>query len=336
MSQFVQTIETLESEIGVPVKKERNLKGLLLTLTKIAVSVALIYFILSKTNLMEIWKAVQQASLGLLLLSFSLHIIGFIVSAFRWQVLLNAQGIKMGIPYLIESFAVSVFFNNLLPSTIGGDTIRAYDIWKKGHSKTESITVILVDRFLGLFALIVFAAGAIFFSPEINQRIPNLQLWVLGTFGLMSLGIIAIFLHEKRVKQIGTLFDLPGLKLVKKKFSKIADAFRAFRGKNSALAWGLFWSFVLQVNVILHYYLISQALNMHIPLIQFFLIIPIATFIMMIPISINAIGLRENTYVYFFAPFGAPIALSIAFSWVAYGMILILGIMGGIVYALRK
>ncbi len=332
----MQSIETLETEIGVPAKKEKNLKGILLTLVKIVISAALIYFILSKTNLPEIWKAVQQASLTLLLLSFSLHVIGFIVSAFRWQVLLKAQGIKMGIPYLIESFSVSVFFNNLLPSTIGGDTIRAYDIWKKGYSKTESITVILVDRFLGLFALIVFAAVAIFFSPEINRRIPNLQLWVLGTFVLMAIAIVAIFLHEKRVKQIGTIFDLPGLKLVKKKLSKIADAFKSFRGKNSALAWGLFWSFVLQVNVILHYYLINEALHMHVPLMQFFLIIPIATFIMMIPVSINAIGLRENTYVFFFSPFAVPIALSVAFSWVAYGMILVLGILGGIVYAIRK
>lgn len=332
----MQSIETLETEIGVPVQKGKNLKGVLLTLIKVAISVALIYFILSKTNLTEIWKATEQASLALLLLSFSLHIIGFIVSAFRWQVLLNAQGIKMGIPFLIESFSVSVFFNNLLPSTIGGDTIRAYDIWKKGHSKTESITVILVDRFLGLFVLIVFAAVAIFFSPEINRRIPNLQLWVLGTFFLMAIAIVAVFLHEKRIKQIGTIFDLPGLNLFKKKLSKIADAFKSFRGKNSALAWGLFWSFVLQVNVILHYYLINEALHMHVPLMQFFLIIPIATFIMMIPVSINAIGLRENTYVFFFSPFAVPIALSIAFSWVAYGMILILGILGGVVYAIRK
>jgi acetyltransferase-like isoleucine patch superfamily enzyme len=93
---------------------------------------------------------------------------------------------------------------------------------------------------------------------------------------------------------------------------------------------------LLQIAVILHYYLISEALGLQIPFIKFWVIIPIALFVQLIPVSINGIGIRENLFVFFLGLFGASAASAIAFSWIAYGMVLILGLFGGILYVLRK
>ena len=313
-----------------------NIKKFVITGFKFFVSVILIYYVLSKTNLAQIGKAVKGANIYLLLLSFSLHAIGYYASAYRWKILLAAHNMKLSISYLVQSYAVAMYFNNILPSTIGGDVVRAYDTWRAGFPKGKSITVVLVERFLGLLALLGFAIVAIFVATDFREKIPNLTYWVVGVFLLMVLMTIFIFINQKAISKIGLLMDLPGVRVFKKFGKKFADAFKEFRGKNKALCGAVVLSLILQINVIVHYWLISKALGMNISLVKFLFIVPIALFIMMIPVSINAIGLRENLYVFFLVPYGASIAQCIAFSWIAYGMILLLGIFGGIILSFRK
>jgi hypothetical protein len=95
---------------------------------------------------------------------------------------------------------------------------------------------------------------------------------------------------------------------------------------------------VFQLNVILHFYLISQALGLSIPFSYFLAFIPISILIQTLPVSINGIGVREGIYISFLTEMlgKATVEQSIAFSWIAYGMILLLGILGGVIYAFRK
>ena len=74
------------------------------------------------------------------------------------------------------------------------------------------------------------------------------------------------------------------------------------------------------------------------PLATFFLVVPIATVITMLPISINGIGLRENAFVFLLGTLGSKADRpdTIALAWLAYGIIVILGLIGCIVYILRK
>lgn len=323
--------------VAAPVREKKiNVKKLVVTGFKFTISVILIYYVLNKTNLSQIWSSVKGANLWLLLLSFSLHAVGYYASVFRWKILLAAQNMKLSVGYLFQSYAVAMYFNNILPGTIGGDVVRAYDTWRAGFPKSKSITVVLVERFLGLLGLLVFAVIAIFVATDFAAKIPNLKYWILGIFLAMVLLTAFMFINQKIISKIGKLFEMPGLKLFWKLGKKFADAFKEFRGKNSALFWAVVLSLILQINVIIHYWLISKALGMDIPIIKFLFVIPIALFIMMVPISINAIGLRENLYVFFLVPYGAGVAQCIAFSWVAYGMILLLGILGGIVLSFRK
>ena len=296
----------------------------------------LIYFVFNKTNLGQIWNSVKGIHYYLLLFSFSLHAVGYYASSYRWKILLAAQNYKVPVSYLVQSYAVAMYFNNILPSTIGGDVVRAYDTWRYRVPKSKSITIVIVERFLGLLALLAFAVVAIFVASDFTEKIPYLTEMVLGLFVLMVIATIFIFMNQELIAKIGLLFDKPGLKLFKKQGKKLADAFKEFRGKNKALFWALVLSLILQINVIVHYWLISEALGMDISLMKYLFIIPIALFVMMIPISINAIGLRENLYVFFLLPYGATAADGIAFSWIAYGMILLLGLFGGVLLAFRK
>ena len=57
---------------------------------------------------------------------------------------------------------------------------------------------------------------------------------------------------------------------------------------------------------------------------------------MMLPASINGIGMREGIFIFAFASFGITKPEAIAFAWIVYGLILLTGLSGGVVHALRK
>lgn len=330
MLKISETI-TLSAE-----KKKSKVKNIIFTASKIIISAALIYWILSGTDFTEIFRAISSASLFLIIISFSLHFIGYYVSAVRWKLLLNTQGVDVGIPYLIKSYIISTFFNNLLPSTVGGDTVRAYDSYKAGKSKSGAVAVIFVDRFLGLFVLMIFALFAVFFVDKITNQVPYLFLWVIAGFILMMFVVWIIFFPSKKLIEFVGKLRIPFSSKLQRMSEKIIGSFWNFKGQKNVLFKALLLSFLLHANVVAYYFLIASALNFHIPFYNFFLIVPLAIFIMMLPISINGIGLRESIFFLFFSTFAISKPEAIAFAWIEYGILLLLGVLGGIVYAFRK
>ena len=319
-----------------PPKKSVKLKRIGIIIIRILISAALIFWILKDTNFKEILSSIESANFLLVITSFSLHFIGYYVSAVRWKLLLNTQGVETKIGYLIKSYLVSTFFNNLLPSIVGGDTIRAYDSYRIGKSKSEAVALIFVDRFLGLLVLMFFALLGAFFVAETMSLVPYLFLWIIVGFLLMILLIWIIFFPSKKFAELVSKIKVPFSAKLQWILEKIINAFWTFKGEKKVLFKVLGLSLILQVNVIIYYFIISVALNFSVPYYYFFLIVPLSIFIMMLPISINGIGLRESAFFFFLAPFAISKPEAIAFAWIEYGMIIILGVVGGIIYAVRK
>ena len=196
--------------------------------------------------------------------------------------------------------------------------------------------MVLVDRFLGLLTLLIFVILATFISIELSSQIPNLYVWIIF-FSLPAIGIIWIILQPPN-KLFKKLKDNPHKvkSLVGTFLFKVGSAFLKFSRDRQVLISSLLLSFFLQFNVIIYYYLISLSLGFDIHIINFALIVPLTIFLMMIPITVNGIGIRENVLYFFFAFFGISKSQAIAFAWIEFGMLLILGLIGGVVFMLRK
>jgi uncharacterized protein (TIRG00374 family) len=275
-----------------------------------------------------------------IILSFSLHLIGFLLTAYRWQMLLAARGTHLSTWYLVRSVLIGIFFNNFLPSTVGGDVYRAYDTAEYVGSKTESMTIVVVERLTGMFALGVFALFALVLGFSYVGNISIIWLALGGLF-IAFLGFFAAMNHAV-AKTIKLFFEHPEmikigfLRKVQAKLKQIYDALTVYKRNRRVMVVAFLFALLLQVNVIVHYYFIAYALNLPVPLLYFFLIIPVVTVVLMVPIFINGIGGREAAYILLLGQFGVTQSEAIAFSWIAFGMILVQGIAGGIVYALRK
>ena len=277
-------------------------------LLRLAVSAALIAWILSRTPFSDVAAAFRSADPRWVLAALALVPFGCLASVRRWHLLIRAQGGDAPLPFLVRSFLVGVFFNNFLPSTIGGDTIRAMDTARTGVGRAKAVAIVFVDRFVGLLALMLFAVLGLLFSEKL--RVPSLYTWVIG--GAALLGLIAAL-----------LFVLP--RIVENRF--------ALWWPGSVLARAFAWSLLLQALVVLNGYFLARALHVPIPLASFFLIVPLALFVMMLPVSINAIGVRENVWAFFFVAFGVSSATGVALAWLDYGLVLLQALVGGLVYA---
>jgi len=303
---------------------------------KAGVSIFLMWWILKGTNFGDIFNSVRSASVPLIVGGFCLSFVGYYLSVNRWRILLLAQGIAARVSYLMRSFMISVFFNNFLPSTIGGDVFRVYDSWRLGASKASAFAVVFVDRLLGFLALLVLTMIGLMAANPFASTIPFLPFWVVGGFvGVVTLGVVLfhtsaslelkIFEGQSRLVQLGRGFA-----------NKVSKGFSAFRGKTDTLAKAFGLSLLLQGNVVLQYFVFAEALHFSMSFLSFLLIIPLAIFVMLLPVSINGIGIRESVFVLFLSPWGIDKPEALALAWLAYGSYVIQGLLGGLVYAWRK
>ncbi len=308
----------------------------LLIFLKVLIALVLIGTIISRVNLDDVWVAFSRANKWLILSAFFLYFVGLCIIASRWKLLLAVQGVTASFSVLVKSMVVAVFFNNFLPSTIGGDAMRAYDTWKMGGGKTQSVSIIFIDRLLGIFTLFMFALLALLLTSHSVSFVPNFKLWVLFAVLAGIAAIYVLFFKAAVIRRYLHTENQESAGILKRILLKVFDVFAVYNGKPGVLSTALILSVLLQLNVILHYYLLALSLSIDIPFSAMFIIIPVAIVVMMIPVSINAIGIRELIFVALFGLYDVSSADALAFSWMSFILITLLGVIGGVVFMLRK
>lgn len=302
---------------------------------KATLSIVLLAWLLRQTDIASILAAVQGANPTWIALAASLHGVGLLVSVLRWRLLLRAQGVDAKLRTLAASYLVGFFYGNFLPTSIGGDAVRTYDSWRLGLSKSRAVATIFVDRFLGLLGLALFALFALAAQGG-SRDLSGVGLWLIAGTGGALLLLLLLALPSRALNGWTTRLIVVERVLNHPIPRRIVDGFGAFRGERTLLLRAFLLSVLLQVNVVLYYWLLAQALSLPIPLASFFWIIPLVSFILLLPISINAVGVREYAFVFFFAAFAVGTADAVAFAWIAYAINVAQGAIGAVVNALRR
>ena len=311
-------------------------KDFFIFLLKFIFSFSIIAYLLIKiVPINDFLKVLKGANILWLILSFSLHSLGLLISAYRWQILIQAQGDRVPLGFLAKSYLVGTFFNNFLPTRFGGDIVRIWDGSRYSRSVLKSSAIVLVERFTGIIVLLLFAFVASLSRLEMAKKIPI--IWVSLLVGLLGLLFVISFFMPFAKRILGKIPDKGYLKKIKAKVFEFRDVVLVYKDKKRAFLKALFWAFLLQVNVILHYFLVGKALHLNISFLDYFIFIPIILIILIIPVTISGLGLREGIYIEIFKFYLIPAALAFSFPLiadVAFG--LIIGIIGGIIYVLRR
>ncbi len=304
---------------------------------KIAVSLGLIGYLLfiQIDNIGDIRAAVSQADPALLALAFALNVIGYLVCSWRWQLLLRAQKFAVPLIELIRAYTIGIFFNSFLPGVMSGDLMRAMDISDRVPSYTRSFLILFVERLTGMFGLLLLAVIAL---PTIGWDVVSRTGigWMLLAVAGVLVALTAIFLSRHMRAAASSLGRLRGLGWLSGIMERINETSMAFATRMRVVYGCVGVSFFFQANVVLHYWLIGLALGIDLPLTIYFAIIPVSLFVMMIPASVNGIGIREQAFLYLFGQFGVAGELAISLAWIAFAMVMVQAVVGGVVFGLRR
>jgi uncharacterized protein (TIRG00374 family) len=311
-------------------------KRLIWLIVKIAVSFSLLFYILTaKVSLPDIGRSLAGVNLAWVVLAFSLHIFGLLISAYRWQILARAQGDEVPLLYLGKSYLVGTFFNNFLPTRFGGDVVRIWDGSKYSQSLLKSSAIVVVERTTGLVVLFLFALLASLFRLDMARRVP--VIWVSLLVGLGGLLLAAFFLSPPAGRLISRFPSRGFLARMKSKVLGFREVILSYRHRWTPFLQALGWALLLQINVILYYYLIGLAFGLRVAFLDYFIFIPIVLLVQTIPVTIGGLGLRESAYITVFRYYGVAARTAVSFSLVGDLAIgLLVGLIGGIIYVTRK
>jgi len=304
---------------------------------KIAVSIILLTILFSKIDVGQLWSGVQRASFVWLGGALALYFVNVLASMWRWHVLLTAQSVHIQRRRLLASFLVANFFNNFLPSNVGGDVVRISDSAKYTKSKTMATIVVLMDRGLGVMALVLVAAIAATTAGKLHPAaVPIWPIWLwVGFFGGAALSAPAVLAPDGfgRLLQPLTVFHP---EWVGGRIENLTSVLARFRDRPRALAGGFLGALFVQATMVVFYFLVSYALHLHVPLSDLGVIVPISFVVQLLPVSLNGFGVREATFSLYFQRIGQPIAAALLVSLVGQALIMLFSVTGAAVYVSRS
>ena len=304
---------------------------------KIAVSIILLVLLFSKIEIGRLWAIARQASVPWLAVALAIYAVNLIASTWRWYILLDAQEVEVRRRWLFGSFMVASFFNNFLPSNIGGDVIRISDTAKAARSRTLAATVVLMDRGLGLMALVLVAAvGASAAGAVHPAALPIWPAWLwAGFLAGAAASAPAVFAPAGfgRLLQPLTVFHP---EWVGNRIETLTSVLARFGAQPRALATCFATAVFVQSTMVVFYFSVAHALHLNVSLSDIAVIVPISFVVQMLPVSFGGFGVREATFSIYFSRIGQPIESAIAMSLVAQALILLFSLTGAAVYVSRR
>jgi glycosyltransferase 2 family protein len=292
-------------------------------------------YVLRNTNLNAMWLMLRRVQPVWLVAALAAHGVMMALSVWRWRLLLGAQHIRVPLRTLSESFWVALFFNNFLPSNIGGDVVRIADTSQVAGSKTLATTVVLVDRVLGLFALLTVGAIGAATARAFGLDIPGAGWLELAALAALAV-CIPLFVAPRLLDVLLAPVRALGQPWVTERLALLQDALGRFRSRPSSLVGALAGAVGVQLVIVVFYALTARSLSIPLPVAMAGVLVPVALAVQMAPVSINGFGLREAVFSFFFVRFGLGVEAGVAVSLLGTALVMLFSLGGGALFLLRR
>jgi uncharacterized protein (TIRG00374 family) len=249
---------------------------------------------------------------GFWLLAVLLYVLTQVASSLRWQWLSRPLGFERPLGHYFAFYFIGMFFNLMLPTSVGGDVVRAWYLDGGSGRRLSAFLSVFVERLSGLLVLVVVACVADLLCPVALPARIHLTVW--GLAGGAILGLVALFVFGR-------------LRWPFARFRKLHDKLARFNQQLSAavllylrlprlLLATTFLSLVVQAGNVVLVWLIAVALDAPVPFSFCWILMPVVALLTLLP-SVGGTGVREATAVVMLVPLGISqeAALSLAFLW---------------------
>jgi len=295
---------------------------------KTAVSVGLIVVVFWKLNLAAVWEKSRQLSVALILAVILIFAVQTCVAAWRWWVILRHHHLGIRLLTTVRISLIGAFFNQLLPSSIGGDVARAWYVYRLGCSKSASVITVLSDRIYGMLLLAFLAI--IFFPILVFFRVRIEALVVVGvvTSGA-TVALFAAFWLDRLPRWLQRWPVILHL-------GSLSEATRAITSDKRAIVPVLGLSLLVHAFTILATLVLLAAVAPQHNLLLCAALVPVITLMSTMPVSIAGWGVRESVMIYGLALAGIPKEAALIVSVLIGLSLAAVGLIGGVTWLLQN
>jgi uncharacterized membrane protein YbhN (UPF0104 family) len=311
-----------------------NRKQAVSLMLRIALSVlmlAILVWRIPPIDLDEVMPELTARTAGWLLVAVCLTLTAVVLSAVRWQRVLEVLGLQAGLRRLLSYNLAGQFVSNVLPSTIGGDVLRVSRLSKDTGETPKTFASVVLERLTGWIVLPIISVGGFIVNPPLQHLGRATQVAVgLAFVTLLALCIVLAAVADHR---IGGRFE------ARDGWRRFAAAVHLglarLRREPVAAANVLLVGFAYQLALVLAAVAAAQALGVRpaglTALLAFFPAVAIAQ---VLPIGISGLGVREGAFVLFLGPLGVEAQDAIALGLLLYLLNLGVSLLGAPAFAL--
>lgn len=294
------------------------------TSLKAVVTISLIWLVLRGVDWVEAVHHLRSLSVIGVALLLALLVLQGVIGAWRWTFTIRVFGSTVEFSKALRLFFEGIFFNQALPSTIGGDAVRMYRCTQAGMPVGAAVNGVLLDRVGGVSGLLVLIAIS---QPLAWQRIPDfgprlafLAVLALGIAGIaILLSLASLPARWQRWRLVSGIADLS------------AGARRLYRSP-AIVAPVLGLSFVVHVLTVLAVYILATDLGLPVTFQDCLVLIPLVFLAAAIPVSIAGWGVREGAMVAALGVLGVSTSGAVTLS-VLFGLgLIVVGMIGGVAW----
>ena len=265
------------------------MRRILFSAIKILISLALLYLALRKVNLTELASRINNlASLGWIVVAIAVTFLQIFVGVLRWRRVSAECGAPLGLQQAMRFNLIGAFFNQTLPSSIGGDAVRLWLVARGGAGWRAATYSIFVDRAIGLIALAIVIVASLPWSYNLIDDPHGRSALLLVDFAALAGGVGFLVLGALPWPWLKRWWGTHHLHAC----AVIANRVIFSRQHGPAIA---VLSIVVHVLAVVIAWCVVQSIAAPVVFGQIFQLVPPVMLITMLPISIAGWGVREAT-----------------------------------------
>ncbi|MFH1753174.1 MAG: lysylphosphatidylglycerol synthase transmembrane domain-containing protein [Candidatus Omnitrophota bacterium] len=310
------------------------MKSRLYAVLRVAISLVLLglFFYTGKDAIRQGLGAIKGMNGAIIAYGCLITLLSSTLIALRFYIVLKAQGLTLRYTDALHLTLIGYFFNNFLPTAVGGDVVKIFYTHKKANDKVKSFTCVFMDRFIGLFSLFILAGISLIFC---HNSITNRSIiWFTASILAAMLAIGVLIFNKRAAAPFTPLFRLKILSGIRENMEKLYTTINSYKEKKGSIVKAAITSIAAQLLAISVVYFFAKGLGAPVSVKIVYLFMPIVAIACLLP-SIGGLGIRENAIYLLFGPYiGYENAFSLSLLWLL--MVLVLGTAGGVSYIFRS
>jgi len=286
----------------------RKCRRFLILAVKLAVAGGLVYWIFRQVKWSDVLAALSAFRPGFGVAAAVVSLVSVALSALRWRVLLLTVGIRSGVIDVICLGYMGDFFSMAVPGNVGGDLLKAYYVSKRDGRYGTALLSVFMDRVIGLYALAILAGVMLLFLVFSGGGSADVSVPAGVTVGIVLTGItlFAVLVRGGTLRRVATTGRVGRLLGRFRTVEELGTAMLELSRCPAAVVRAMGLSAITQTLQICSVLLIGLGLGLRVPLLHYFLCVPLILILSSVPITPGSIGVTEELFLLYFAGQAAP------------------------------